>query len=63
MNNFISYVRCVCTSSGHKRVCEKHDIGAQCGPLPQTQQLKLENIDATIIQQNHQSQQKFSKKP
>ena len=25
MNNFKSCVPCVCTGSGHKRVCEKHD--------------------------------------
>ena len=26
MNNFKSCVPCVCTGSGHKRVCERHDI-------------------------------------
>ena len=40
MNNFKSCVPCVCTGSGDKRVCERHNIGTQTGPLPQTQQLK-----------------------
>ena len=31
MNNFEGCVPCVCTSSGRKRVCEEHNIGAQCG--------------------------------
>ena len=26
MNNFKSCAPCVCTSSGHKQVCQKHDI-------------------------------------
>ena len=25
MNNFKSFIPCVCTGSGHKQVCERHD--------------------------------------
>ena len=56
MNNFKSCIPCVCTSSGRKRVCKEHDIGAQCeatatNPATET----VGNFDAINIQQNQQS--------
>ena len=62
MNNFKSCVPCVCTSSGCKRVCEKHDIGAQCGgTATNTATETVENIDALNIQQNQRNQQNSPK--
>ena len=59
MNNFKSCIPCVCTSSGHKRVCEKHNIGTQCGATAtNTATETVEDFDATIIQQNQQNSQK-----
>ena len=59
MNNFKSCVPCVCTGSGHKQVCERHDIGTQCGATAtNTATGTVENIDATNIQQNQQNSQK-----
>ena len=59
MNNFKSCVPFVCTSSGCKQVCEKHDIGAKCGATDtNTATRTVENIDATNIQQNQQNSQK-----
>ena len=53
MNNFKSCIPCVCTSSDHKWVCERHDIGTQCGATATNTAAQLtENIDATNIQQN-----------
>ena len=63
MNNFKRYVPCVCTGSGCKQVCERHDIGNQCGATAtntaaQLFEIPTENIDATNIQQNQQNSQK-----
>ena len=56
MNNFKSCVPCVCTSSGHKRVCKEHNIGAQCGATAtNTATETVGNFDAINIQQNQQS--------
>ena len=62
MNNFKSCVPYVHTGSGHKWVCERHNIGTQCGAtatniVGQT----TENIDATNNQQNQQNSQKLSR--
>ena len=47
MNNFKSCVPCVCTGSSHKQVCEKHNIGTQCGATAtNTATETVENIDA-----------------
>ena len=59
MNNFKSCIPCVCTSSGCKWVCKRHDIGAQCrAAATNTATKTVENIDATNIQQNQQNSQK-----
>ena len=59
MNNLKSCVPCVCTGSGHKQVCERYDIGTQCGAsATNTATRTVENIDATNIQQNQQNSQK-----
>ena len=56
MNNFKSCVPCVCTGSGHKRVCEEHDIGTQCGATAtNTATETVGNFDAINIQQNQQN--------
>ena len=48
--------------SGHQRVCEKHDIGTQCGDTAiNTATKTFENIDATNIQQNQHIQQNSQK--
>ena len=55
MCNFKSCVSCVCTGSGCKWVCKRHDIGTQCGATATNTATKIfENIDATNIQQNSQ---------
>ena len=62
MNNFKSCVPCVCTGSGRKRVCEEHDIGAQCGATAtNTATETVGNSDAINIQQNQQNQQNSQK--
>ena len=62
MNNFKSCIPCVCTSSGHKWVCERHDIGTQCrATATNTATKTVENIDAINIQQNKQNQQNSQK--
>ena len=54
-----SCVPCVCTGSGRKRVCEKHNIGTQCGATTTNTATEIvENFDATNIQQNQQNFQK-----
>ena len=59
MNNFKSCIPCVCTGSGCKWVCERHDIGTLCGTTASNTATKtVENIDATNIQQNQQNSQK-----
>ena len=59
MNNFKSCVPCVCTGSGCKWVCERHNICAQCGATAtNTATRTVENIDATNIQHNQQNSQK-----
>ena len=55
MNNFKSCVPCVCTGSGHKRVCEEHNIGTQCGATAtNTATETVEHFDATNIQKKNQ---------
>ena len=62
MNYFKSCILCVCTNSGHKQLCERHDIGAQCGATATNTATKIvENIDATNIQPNQQNTQKTLK--
>ena len=62
MNNFKSCITCVCTGSGHKWVCERHNIGAQCGTTATNTAAKItENFDATSNQQNQQNSQKLSR--
>ena len=57
MNTFKSCVPCVCTGSGHKRVCEEHNIGAQCGATTtNTATETVEHSDAKSIQKNLQNQ-------
>ena len=64
MNNFKSCVLCVCTSSGNKRVCEKHNIGTQSGATAtNTATETVENFDATNIQQNQQNSPKPIRQP
>ena len=59
MINFKSCILCVCPSSGHKRVCKRHDIGTQCGATATNTATKtVENTDATNCQQNQQNSQK-----
>ena len=59
MNNFKSCVPCVCTGRGRKWVCEKHNIGTQCGAsATNTATETVENFDVTNIQQNQQNSQK-----
>ena len=62
MNNFKSCIPSVCTSSGHKRVCEEHNIGTQCrATATNTATETVENFDATNIQQNQPNQQNSQK--
>ena len=62
MNNLKSCVPCFCTSSGCKRVCEEHNIGAQCGATAtNTATETVEHFDATNIQKNLQNQQNSQK--
>ena len=62
MNNFKSCVPCVCTSSGHKQVCKRHDIGTQCGATAtNTAAQTTENFDATSNHQNKQNSKKLSR--
>ena len=64
MNNFKSCIPCVCTGSGHKRVCKEHNIGTQCGTTAtNTATETVELFDATNIQQNQQSQQNLQNQP
>ena len=56
MDIFKGCIPCVCTGSGHKRVCKEHDIGTQCGvTATNTATETVENFDATSIQQNQQN--------
>ena len=58
MNTFKNCIPCVCTSSGRKRVCEEHNIGAQCGTTTTNTATKtFEHSDAKSIQKNLQNQQ------
>ena len=58
MNTFKSCVPCVCTGSGHKRVCEEHNIGTQCGATAtNTATETVEHSDAINIQKSLQNQQ------
>ena len=59
MNNFKSCIPCVCTSNGHKQVCKRHDIGAQCGTTATNTAQTTENIDAINNQQNQKNSQKL----
>ena len=60
MNNSKSCIPYVCTGSGHKWVCERHDIGAQCGATATNIAAQTtENFDATNNQQNQQNSQKL----
>ena len=62
MNTFKSCVPCVCTSSGHKRVCEEHNIGIQCGTTAtNTATETVEHSDAINIQKKQQNQQNSQK--
>ena len=55
MNNFKNCIPCVCTGSGHKQVCERHDVGTQCGATAtNTAAQTTENIGASNNQQNSQ---------
>ena len=59
MNIFKSCIPCVCTGSGHKRVCKEHNIGAQCGATAtNTATETVEQSDAINIQKSLQNQQK-----
>ena len=59
MYNFKSCIPCVCTASGHKQVCEKHNIGTQYGATAtNTATETVEDYYATNIQQNQQNSQK-----
>ena len=60
MNNFKSCIPCVCIGSGHKWVCERHDIDTQCGATAtKTAAQTTENINATNNQHNQQNSQKL----
>ena len=62
MSNFKSCIPCVCTGSGHKRVCKKHNICTQCGATAKNTATEIvQNIDATNIQQNQHNQQNSQK--
>ena len=57
MNNFKSCIPYVCTSSGHKRVCEEQNIGTQCGATTtNTATETVEQSDAINFQKNQQKQ-------
>ena len=56
MNNLKSCVPCVCTGSGHKRVCEIQNIGTQCGATTtNTATETVEQSDAINSQRNLQN--------
>ena len=58
MNTFKSCVPCVCTSSGHKRVCKEHNIGTQCEATTTNMATEtVEHSDAKSIQKNLQNLQ------
>ena len=60
MNNSKSCVPYVCTGSGHKWVCQRHDIGTQCGTTTTIIAAHTtENFDATNNRQNQQNSQKL----
>ena len=64
MNNFKSCVPCVCTGSGHKRVCKEQNIGAQCGATTtNTATETVEQSDAINIQKNLQNLQNQQNQP
>ena len=57
MNTIKSCVPCVCTGSGHRRVCEEHNIGAQCGATTtNTATETVEPSGAKSIQKNLKNQ-------
>ena len=57
MNTIKSCVPCVCSSSGHRRVCEEHNIGAQCGATTtNTATETVEHSGAKRNQKNLQNQ-------
>ena len=60
MNNSKSCIPCVCTSSGCKWVCERHDIGTKCGATATNIAAQTtENFDAINNRQNQQNPQKL----
>ena len=59
MNNCKCCVPCVCTGSGRKQACKKHDIGTQCGiTATNITAQKTKNFDANTNQKNQQNSQK-----
>ena len=63
MNTFKSFVPCVYTGSGHKRVCEEHNIGTQCGATTtNTATETVEHSDARSIQKKTAKSAKHSDK-
>ena len=55
MKNFKSCIPYVCTGSGCKQVCRRHDIGTQCGATATNIAAQTtKNFDATSNQQNSQ---------
>ena len=62
MKTFKSCIPCVCTGSGHKQVCEEHNIGTQCGATAtNTATETVEHSDAINIQKKQQNQQNSQK--
>ena len=60
MSNSKSCIPYFCTSSGHKWVCKRHNIGTQCGATATNIAAQTtENIYATNNQQNQQNFQKL----
>ena len=54
----------VCTSSGCKQACKRHDIGTQCGATATNIAAEtIRSFDAKSNQQNQQNQQNFQKSP
>ena len=57
MNTIKSCIPCVCTGNGRRRVCEEHNIGAQCGTTTtNTATETVEYSGAKSIQKNLQNQ-------
>ena len=53
MNNFKSCIPCVCTSSGHKQVCERYDshMGPP-SPPPEYYGIELERLTDKQVSKN-----------